>query len=42
MKYMAENIENNQEQLDENHLISIRKENYKKICKKRNSKCIEK
>ena len=28
---MAENIENNQEQLDENHLISIRKEKLKEL-----------
>ena len=28
---MAENIENNQEQLDENHLIAIRKEKIKEI-----------
>ena len=27
MNYMAENVEKNQEQLDENHLIAIRKEN---------------
>ena len=33
---MAENIENNQEQLDENHLIAIRKEKlreFQQICK---------
>ena len=28
---MAENIENNQEQLDENHLIAIRKEKLKEL-----------
>ena len=28
---MAENIENNQEQLDENHLISIRKEKLREL-----------
>ena len=28
---MAENIENNQEQLDENHLIAIRKEKLREL-----------
>jgi lysyl-tRNA synthetase class 2 len=31
MKHMAENIENNQEQLDENHLIAIRKEKLREL-----------
>ena len=32
---MAENIENNQEQLDENHLIAIRKEKLRELTNKR-------